>query len=170
LFRQSVIVQTNQECYEHPASGRASAACWDTYGFEYKTGNDGYIAWTSGDEPFVPHSFPSLPPYFPLSPSFLPLDPTLLCPALLGGLNQKLTSSVPSISWVDDVCFRAWTVYQSAIGPNPRTEVSTRIIPEEPMYILINLGISNNFGAIDWEGYVDFLLSFSLAAFSPFSL
>lgn len=38
------------------------------------------------------------------------------------------------------------------MGPNAAAEVSARPVPMEPMYILINLGLSENFGAIDYEG------------------
>lgn len=44
-----------------------------------------------------------------------------------------------------------WSVKAGAIGPDPITEIGQRTIPEEPMYILINQGISNNFGDIDWD-------------------
>ena len=40
----------------------------------------------------------------------------------------------------------------SAIGPDAQTEVGQRLMPEEPMYLILNLGISPNFGAIDYEG------------------
>lgn len=45
----------------------------------------------------------------------------------------------------------AWTLLQSATQPNPRTQVSTRLIPPEPLYIIANLGISLNFGAVDFD-------------------
>lgn len=44
-----------------------------------------------------------------------------------------------------------WDVKAGAVGPDPITEIGQRTIPEEPMYILMNQGISKNFGGIDWD-------------------
>lgn len=38
------------------------------------------------------------------------------------------------------------------MGPNKAARVAARPVPQEPMYILINLGLSENFGIIDYEG------------------
>lgn len=35
------------------------------------------------------------------------------------------------------------------MGPNQQARIGQRLISEEPMYILINLGISENFGAVE---------------------
>jgi beta-glucanase (GH16 family) len=35
------------------------------------------------------------------------------------------------------------------MGPNAQAMVGQRLISEEPMYIIINLGISENFGAVE---------------------
>jgi hypothetical protein len=35
------------------------------------------------------------------------------------------------------------------MGPNAKGMVGQRLISEEPMYILVNLGISENFGAVE---------------------
>ncbi|KAG0699610.1 glycoside hydrolase family 16 protein [Suillus ampliporus] len=43
-----------------------------------------------------------------------------------------------------------WTVYSGGIGPDTETEISARLIPQEPMYIIANLGFSLNFGGIDF--------------------
>ncbi|KAF8155740.1 glycoside hydrolase family 16 protein [Crassisporium funariophilum] len=51
------------------------------------------------------------------------------------------------ITWINEV--RAWTVYSSALVADPAVEISQRIIPLEPMYIITNLGISEGFGDID---------------------
>jgi beta-glucanase (GH16 family) len=40
----------------------------------------------------------------------------------------------------------------SAVGPEEATGVDQRVVPTEPMYLILNLGISPNFGAIDWDG------------------
>jgi beta-glucanase (GH16 family) len=49
------------------------------------------------------------------------------------------------ISWVNDGQ-KAFTVRGGAMGPNARANVSERPVPEEPMYIVMNLGISEAFG------------------------
>ncbi|OMJ24338.1 putative beta-glucan synthesis-associated protein [Smittium culicis] len=38
-----------------------------------------------------------------------------------------------------------------AIGPNKLSKIGQRVISEEPMYIIMNLGFSNSFGSIDFE-------------------
>ena len=40
----------------------------------------------------------------------------------------------------------AWEVYSE----DPRSMIGQRQYPKEPMYIILNLGISRNFGTIDW--------------------
>ena len=44
-----------------------------------------------------------------------------------------------------------FTVNASAIGANPRTEIGPRLIPEEPMYIIFNLGIASSFTFVNWD-------------------
>ncbi|TIB38904.1 hypothetical protein E3P86_01376 [Wallemia ichthyophaga] len=44
-----------------------------------------------------------------------------------------------------------WTMEAAAVGPDATTDISQRTISEEPMYMLLNQGISENFGNIDWE-------------------
>jgi len=39
----------------------------------------------------------------------------------------------------------------SAIGPNKATEVGARLIPDEPMYLILNLGMSSSFVWINWD-------------------
>jgi len=51
------------------------------------------------------------------------------------------------VTWVTDGK-PAWTLFSSAIGPNPITNISQRSIPQEPMYIMLNQGISTAFGPI----------------------
>nr|GAT56376.1 predicted protein [Mycena chlorophos] len=43
----------------------------------------------------------------------------------------------------------AWTLKGGAVAANPLTEIGPRQIPVEPMYIIANLGMSYNFGAIN---------------------
>lgn len=38
-----------------------------------------------------------------------------------------------------------WKLHSSALGPNPATEIGQRLIPPEPMYVILNLGISSSF-------------------------
>ncbi|TFK18205.1 beta-glucan synthesis-associated protein SKN1 [Coprinopsis marcescibilis] len=46
---------------------------------------------------------------------------------------------------------RAWSIFSSAMVADELTEIDRRPFPFEPMYIILNLGISPNFGAIDFE-------------------
>ncbi|CUA76626.1 Beta-glucan synthesis-associated protein SKN1 [Saccharomyces cerevisiae S288c] [Rhizoctonia solani] len=54
------------------------------------------------------------------------------------------------IQWVTDDS-PVFMVKAAGLGPDPLTEIGPRPIPPEPMYILLNLGMSYNFGAIDLE-------------------
>lgn len=54
------------------------------------------------------------------------------------------------ISWVNDGKL-AWTVKAAGLGPDTRAEISARPVPQEPLYILANLGMSENFGTVDLE-------------------
>lgn len=42
-----------------------------------------------------------------------------------------------------------WTMYADSIGPNGN--IGKRVIPEEPMAVIANLGMSNSFAAINLE-------------------
>ncbi|SNX82220.1 probable KRE6 - glucan synthase subunit [Melanopsichium pennsylvanicum] len=44
-----------------------------------------------------------------------------------------------------------WRLNSKALGPDAGTQVSQRPIPYEPMYILLNLGISASFTTVDWK-------------------
>ncbi|KAJ2922226.1 hypothetical protein H1R20_g14871, partial [Candolleomyces eurysporus] len=46
---------------------------------------------------------------------------------------------------------RSWTLYAPAMQRDPATEISARPVPVEPMYIIMNLAISLNFGFVDFE-------------------
>jgi beta-glucanase (GH16 family) len=54
------------------------------------------------------------------------------------------------ISWIanDKV---AWTLNYGALAADTRVEISARPVPQEPMYIIANLGMSENFGKVDIE-------------------
>lgn len=54
------------------------------------------------------------------------------------------------IDWVSNGQ-RAWKVNAAALEADPVSQISDRPIPEEPMYIIFNLGISQNFGTPDWR-------------------
>lgn len=58
----------------------------------------------------------------------------------------------------------SWTMKAGATGANPRVEISARPVPEEPMTIIMNFGMSNNFQTVDFEGltfpnymYIDYV-------------
>ncbi|GJE84331.1 glycoside hydrolase family 16 protein [Phanerochaete sordida] len=42
-----------------------------------------------------------------------------------------------------------WTITAAGMGANPQTQISARPVPQEPMYLIANLGMSYNFGPID---------------------
>ncbi|KAI0669590.1 glycoside hydrolase family 16 protein [Trametes maxima] len=45
----------------------------------------------------------------------------------------------------------AWVLHQEGMAADPRVEISARPVPQEPMYLIANLGISENFGFVDYE-------------------
>ncbi|KAJ1032390.1 hypothetical protein NDA16_000417 [Ustilago loliicola] len=44
-----------------------------------------------------------------------------------------------------------WRLNSQALGPDAGTQIGQRPIPYEPMYILLNLGISASFTTVDWR-------------------
>ncbi|KAF9462095.1 beta-glucan synthesis-associated protein-domain-containing protein [Collybia nuda] len=44
-----------------------------------------------------------------------------------------------------------WTLLSSGVAADPIAQISARPIPQEPMYIIMNLGMSENFGDVDLE-------------------
>ncbi|TFK43746.1 glycoside hydrolase family 16 protein [Crucibulum laeve] len=54
------------------------------------------------------------------------------------------------ITWVSDNKI-SWTLNAGGVGPDSSVEISARPVPQEPMYMIINLGMSENFGAIDFD-------------------
>ncbi|OJA18045.1 hypothetical protein AZE42_06799 [Rhizopogon vesiculosus] len=44
-----------------------------------------------------------------------------------------------------------WTFNSGGLAPDTETEIGARLIPQEPMYIIANLGFSLNFGGIDFD-------------------
>ncbi|KAI0632505.1 glycoside hydrolase family 16 protein [Trametes polyzona] len=45
----------------------------------------------------------------------------------------------------------SWTMTAATIGPDTNTEISARLVPEEPMYIIMNLGMSPGFQKQDFK-------------------
>ncbi|KAG9019307.1 hypothetical protein FRB90_004020 [Tulasnella sp. 427] len=54
------------------------------------------------------------------------------------------------ISWVSN-SQPAWTMNANAIPSNGDAIISQRLISQEPMYMILNLGLSHNFGTIDFD-------------------
>ncbi|KAJ7594668.1 beta-glucan synthesis-associated [Mycena floridula] len=54
------------------------------------------------------------------------------------------------ITWINDNQI-AWTLNPSAVGPDISVEISARPVPQEPMYMIVNLGMSYSFGYVDLE-------------------
>ncbi|KAK0454778.1 glycoside hydrolase family 16 protein [Armillaria borealis] len=52
------------------------------------------------------------------------------------------------MSWINDGKV-AWTLNAVGVGAQSEVEISARPIPQEPMYLIANLGISYNFGVVD---------------------
>ncbi|KAF9527795.1 glycoside hydrolase family 16 protein [Crepidotus variabilis] len=57
------------------------------------------------------------------------------------------------ITWVSDSKV-SWTLNVAGMGADSRTEISARPIPLEPMYLIVNLGMSENFGTVDVDHLV----------------
>jgi beta-glucanase (GH16 family) len=54
------------------------------------------------------------------------------------------------ISWVNDNK-TAWSMTAAGVAADTRVDIGPRPVPQEPMYMIFNLGISPNFGFIDFE-------------------
>jgi beta-glucanase (GH16 family) len=52
------------------------------------------------------------------------------------------------ISWISNDQL-AWTLMAAGMGADTLVEISARPIPQEPMYLIMNLGQSTNFGKVD---------------------
>ncbi|CAE6479476.1 hypothetical protein ACGC1H_005368 [Rhizoctonia solani] len=57
------------------------------------------------------------------------------------------------IQWVNDGKM-VWEIKGAGMGADNKTMISQRPVPQEPMYILANLGMSYNFGPIDFDHLV----------------
>ncbi|KAH7104836.1 beta-glucan synthesis-associated [Auriculariales sp. MPI-PUGE-AT-0066] len=66
------------------------------------------------------------------------------------------------ITWMSEGT-RTWTMNGNAIGADTSTEIQQRLISQEPMYIILNLGISHTFGQFKVEDMrfpVEFLIDY----------
>ncbi|KAI9596758.1 beta-glucan synthesis-associated [Syncephalis fuscata] len=50
--------------------------------------------------------------------------------------------------WVDNN--KKWSFSAQAVGPNSRSRIGQRVVSEEPMYLLMNVAMSDTFGKIDF--------------------
>ncbi|ODN95906.1 glucosidase [Cryptococcus wingfieldii CBS 7118] len=57
------------------------------------------------------------------------------------------------ITWVANGQ-RSWTMYPASVGPVEDMDIGQRLITEEPMAMIINFGMSNNFQAVDFANLV----------------
>ncbi|CAL1705207.1 unnamed protein product [Somion occarium] len=70
------------------------------------------------------------------------------------GIQYKPGFDDAYISWISDGVL-AWTLKQPGMAADPRVEINSRPVPQEPMYLIANLGMSTNFGFVDIE-HLDF--------------
>ncbi|KAJ7312591.1 glycoside hydrolase family 16 protein [Mycena albidolilacea] len=54
------------------------------------------------------------------------------------------------ISWITDDKL-VWTMNGNMVGADTATQIGARQVPVEPMYVIMNLGLSENFGFIDFD-------------------
>jgi hypothetical protein len=57
------------------------------------------------------------------------------------------------VSWLSNGA-KAWEIYKDALVADEKSQVGNRQFPREPMYILLNLGISRNFGDFEWDDVI----------------
>ena len=58
--------------------------------------------------------------------------------------------SAQYISWIADSKL-AWTLNEAGMAADNLVEIGPRPVPQEPMYLIANLGMSTNFGTVDLE-------------------
>ncbi|KAJ7487429.1 beta-glucan synthesis-associated protein [Mycena galericulata] len=54
------------------------------------------------------------------------------------------------ISWISGNQL-SWTLNEAGMAADTAVEISARPVPQEPLYIIANLGMSENFGTVDFE-------------------
>ncbi|KAH9969089.1 beta-glucan synthesis-associated protein [Russula dissimulans] len=66
------------------------------------------------------------------------------------GFQYKPGLADAYICWISNGV-QSWTLPSAALGADQQVQISARPIPQEPMYIIANLGISPSFGKIDFD-------------------
>ncbi|KAJ3736703.1 glycoside hydrolase family 16 protein [Lentinula guzmanii] len=66
------------------------------------------------------------------------------------GLEYKPGFDDAYITWINNGK-AAWSLNVAGVGADSEVEISARPIPQEPLYLLANLGISENFGYVDFD-------------------
>jgi beta-glucanase (GH16 family) len=66
------------------------------------------------------------------------------------GFEYKPGTGDAYITWISDNK-ASWTLLSAAMGGDNTVQIGQRPIPQEPMYIIFNLGMSPNFGKIDFD-------------------
>ncbi|KAJ3715052.1 glycoside hydrolase family 16 protein [Lentinula raphanica] len=66
------------------------------------------------------------------------------------GLEYKPGFDDAYITWINNGQ-AAWTLNVGGVGADSDVEISARPVPQEPLYLLANLGISENFGYVDFD-------------------
>ncbi|KZP14591.1 glycoside hydrolase family 16 protein [Athelia psychrophila] len=64
------------------------------------------------------------------------------------GIEYKPGFDDVYISWIANGAV-AWTINATGVGADTATKISARPVPQEPMYLLMNLGQSTNFSTVD---------------------
>ncbi|KAI9065842.1 glycoside hydrolase family 16 protein [Trametes sanguinea] len=70
------------------------------------------------------------------------------------GIQYKPGFDDAYISWIADGKL-AWTLKQAGFAADTAVEIGPRPVPQEPMYLIANLGMSTNFGFVDLD-HLDF--------------
>ncbi|KAH9944283.1 glycoside hydrolase family 16 protein [Epithele typhae] len=69
------------------------------------------------------------------------------------GIQYKPGFDNAYITWISDGKV-AWTLKQPGFAADPSVEIGPRPVPQEPMYIIANLGMSANFGFVDLKNLI----------------
>lgn len=74
---------------------------------------------------------------------------------LIPGLGVELFSDPNNrenghIHWISSGV-KSWSLYPAAVAANATTQISQRLIPEEPMALIMNFGMSSGFAVVDWN-------------------
>lgn len=64
--------------------------------------------------------------------------------ALIDGLGNENTRDDNYITWVANGK-PSWTLHAESIGPDPLADIGQRLVSEEPMYLILNFGMSGRF-------------------------